>query len=158
MGHDQANADESVELAKEQVRLWLSIMRMHGTVSTELNRKLSAEVGISLAKFDTMSHLYRFPDGLSMSELSDALRVSNGNVSGLVNRLIREGFVFKEMSKTDRRSFQARLTDLGKATFEEALQTHRHVLSKLFSQTNPKALTATLQNLRSLNNNLVSDE
>ena len=158
MGQDPGKKDRDTELRRNQVRLWLSIMRVHGSVSTELNRKLSAEVGISLAKFDTMSHLHRYPDGLSMGDLSDALRVSNGNVSGLVNRLIKDGLVFKEMSKKDRRSFQAKLTDLGKRTFEVALLTHQNVLSELFSNTSPDALTATLQNLRNLTNNLVSDE
>ncbi|WP_166418709.1 MarR family winged helix-turn-helix transcriptional regulator [Cochlodiniinecator piscidefendens] len=125
-------------------------MSLHTTVFSELNRRLSNETSISLAKFDTMAQLYRFPDGISMSDLSSALRVSNGNVSGLVNRLIKDGYVCKEMSREDRRSFRATLTEKGRAKFEEALDVHQNVLADLLGTLSPDELSNTASLLRGL--------
>ena len=40
-----------------------------------------------------MAALYRTPDGMLMSDLSRFLLVSNGNVTGIVDRLVSEGLV-----------------------------------------------------------------
>ena len=138
------------DLTKQQTRIWLSILGLHGSLFSELNHALSDQCGISLAKFDTMAQLYRFPDGISMSNLSAALRVSNGNVSGLVNRLIKDDLVCKEMSPDDRRSFSAKLTDTGKAKFENALILHQQVLSEAFGDLSPDEASETLATLRNL--------
>ena len=42
-----------------------------------------------------MAALHRAPDGLKMSELSAVLRVSNGNVTGIVDRLEAEGLAVR---------------------------------------------------------------
>ncbi|KIC39082.1 hypothetical protein RA27_17540 [Ruegeria sp. ANG-R] len=138
------------DLRKEHTRTWLNIMSLHSVVFSELNRALSDQCGISLPKFDTMAHLYRFPDGMSMSNLSNALRVSNGNVSGLVNRLIKEGLVQKEMSLEDRRSFRARLTNEGKDKFEDALRVHQEVLADMFADLHPEEMTKIAATIRDL--------
>ena len=38
-----------------------------------------------------MAALYRVPEGMLMSDLSRFLLVSNGNVTGIVDRLVSEG-------------------------------------------------------------------
>ncbi|AAV97583.1 transcriptional regulator, MarR family (plasmid) [Ruegeria pomeroyi DSS-3] len=116
---------------QNQTRLWLNILRLHGLVFGDLNRQLLDETGLSLAKFDAMAQLARNPDGLSMGKLSGALKVTNGNVSGLVNRLIKDGMVVKAMSADDRRSFSAKLTDAGLTTFKQASEAHNRILAEL---------------------------
>ncbi len=130
--------------------MWLSILALHRVIFAELNRVLLDQVGISLAKFDALAQLYRYPDGLNMSQLSKALKVSNGNVSGLVNRLVKDGLVAKAMAKEDRRSFNAMLTLEGKEAFEKALGKHRMALSKFFEDLPPEELSETVDALRGL--------
>ncbi len=48
---------------------------------------------ITLPRFDLLAQLDRAPDGMTMGELSDRLMVSNGNVTGLAERLVSEGLV-----------------------------------------------------------------
>mgnify|MGYP003624207540 FL=1 len=139
---------------KEQVRVWLSIMGIHSSIFAELNRKLSDQTGISLTKFDAMAQLDRYPEGISMGELSSALRVTNGNVSGLVSRLIKDDLVFREMSQEDRRSFRVKLTPTGKAKFAQALKVHQDVLSDMFSKVAPEELSNTVKMLRNLSSKL----
>ena len=51
------------------------------------------EWGTTLPRFDVMAALSREEHGLRMSDLSSVLRVSNGNVTGIVDRLVEDGLV-----------------------------------------------------------------
>lgn len=59
----------------------------------ELRDRLRREHNTTLPRFDVMSALSRHPEGLKMSQLSGVLRVSNGNVTGIADRLSEEGLV-----------------------------------------------------------------
>jgi DNA-binding MarR family transcriptional regulator len=124
--------DESTltERQKAETRFWLQVLNVNKLIYGDLNAALSDRFGLSVAKFDVLAQLYRQPDGVSMGELSKDLRVSNGNVSGLIMRLRADGLVNRQMTKTDRRSFLASLTDKGRALFEEANALHRAVVSQ----------------------------
>jgi DNA-binding MarR family transcriptional regulator len=52
--------------------------------------------------------------------------VSNGNVTGLAERLVQEGLVSREASAHDRRSQRVRLTPAGKRAFDAMTPAHRH--------------------------------
>ena len=54
------------------------------------------------------------PPSLTMSELSERLMVSNGNLTGLVGRLAREGLVRRSASPTDARAQLVSLTAAGR--------------------------------------------
>lgn len=136
-----AETSTSTEKLRHQTRLWLNVLRLHGLVFPILNRRMLEETGLSLAKFDAMAQLARNPDGLSMGRLSDALKVTNGNVSGLVNRLIKDGVVVKVMSTGDRRSFLAKLTDEGQVKFKQASEAHNRLLAAMLSEVSEKEMT-----------------
>lgn len=89
-----------------------------------LREKLRVEHGTTLPRFDVMSALSRNPDGLKMSELSGVLRVSNGNVTGIIERLVEEGHVTRSAVDGDRRAFSVRLTDKGRAEFARQAAEH----------------------------------
>ena len=52
---------------------------------------------------------------LSLSELSDKIRAQNSTVTGIIDRMEREGLVLRERSKEDRRVVHIKLTPKGKA-------------------------------------------
>ncbi|MEZ5913267.1 MAG: MarR family transcriptional regulator [Paracoccaceae bacterium] len=114
------------------------------------------QTGVSLAKFDVLAQLVRSPDGLSMGKLSSALRVSNGNVSGLVNRLMKDGFVEKIMSDADRRSFTAKLTPLGAERFHQANTAHHEVLSRILQDLSDTELTAATDAVRKVSEKIAT--
>lgn len=146
MGEVETSGDRQ----RNRTRLWLSILRLHGMVFADLNRAMQEETGLSLAKFDAMAQLARRPDGLSMGQLSGALKVTNGNVSGLVNRLIKDGLVVKAMSPEDRRSFSAKLTNLGEEKFEQASEAHNRILARLLQEVSDNDMLAASSALRGL--------
>ena len=50
---------------------------------------------------------------LSLSELSEQIRAQNSTVTGIIDRMEREGLVVRGRSKQDRRVVYIRLTDKG---------------------------------------------
>ena len=78
---------------KSRLRLWLRLLTCSGLVERTVRRRLRQEFAATLPRFDLMAALERAPAGLTMGELSQRLKVSNGNVTGVVERLVREGQV-----------------------------------------------------------------
>lgn len=136
--------------AQVQTRFWLQILNIHLDMFTKLNRALNKHASLSVAKFEVMAQLSRFPDGLSMGELSDHLKVTNGNVSGLANRLRADGLIEKTMSETDRRSFSVKLTPKGVTLFNKAAVIHSKELSVIFQNVTSPDLLSALDALRTV--------
>ena len=80
--------------SKERLRLWLRILSAQRVIENEVRERLRVEHDTTLPRFDVMAALYRNEEGLKMSELSGELRVSNGNVTGIVDRLVNDGLSF----------------------------------------------------------------
>ena len=118
---------------KAETRFWLQILNVHHLIYNELNARLINKAGLSVAKFDVLAQLHRFPEGISMGALSKKLKVTNGNVSGLVTRLEADGYVKRSVEPNDRRSFRASMTPAGKAVFEMAMAQHQTEISRKLS-------------------------
>ncbi|MDY6948807.1 MAG: MarR family transcriptional regulator, partial [Pseudomonadota bacterium] len=84
-------------------------------------------------RFDVMAALEREPDGLTMSQLSAALLVSNGNITGIVNRLIEELLVVRTLESDDRRIATVRLTRKGRDAFQRMARGHEKWIDKMFA-------------------------
>ena len=109
---------------KSRLRLWLRLLTCSGLVERAVRRRLRQEFAATLPRFDLMSALDRTPAGLTMGELSERLKVSNGNVTGVVERLVREGLVERTALPTDRRSYKVALTAAGRTAFAAMAARH----------------------------------
>jgi DNA-binding MarR family transcriptional regulator len=97
-------------IAKDRLRLWLRLLKATRLVEGALRERMRAERGTTLPRFDVMAALYRAGEGLRMSDLSGVLMVSNGNVTGIVDRLEAEELVERVAVAGDRRAIRVRLT------------------------------------------------
>lgn len=129
--------------SKERLRLWLRLLKSTRVVEAELREKLRLEFASTLPRFDVMAALHRHPKGLKMSELSRFLMVSNGNVTGIVDRLTEEGFALREQVPGDRRAARARLTKKGIEEFARQAAAHEAWVDQLLAEIDP-ALAAEL--------------
>ena len=111
-------------LAKDRLRLWLRLLKATRLVEGALRERMRTERGTTLPRFDVMAALYRVGEGLRMSDLSGVLMVSNGNVTGIVDRLAAEGLVERAAVAGDRRATRVRLTSAGRAAFEDMAREH----------------------------------
>ena len=64
-----------------------------------------------------------------MQELADSVHLSQSALSRLIGRLEAEGLVTRAICSQDRRGIFACLTDEGRARYEAARPTQRHVLA-----------------------------
>ena len=111
-------------LSKERLRLWLRMLRVTRQVEAALRERLRLEYDSTLPRFDVMAALFREREGLKMNELSRRLRVSNGNVTGIVERLVDDGLVERVAIEGDRRATLVRLTEAGRLAFAEMAVAH----------------------------------
>ena len=134
--------------AKDRVRLWLRLLKVVRGLEQELRDTLRREHNTTLPRFDVMSALSRHPEGLKMSQLSGVLRVSNGNVPGIADRLSDEGLVERSPVPGDRRAMMLRLTPEGAAQFARQAQAHEDWINEKLrgiSSEEARAMAARLQ-------------
>lgn len=117
--------------SKEHLRLWLRLLKINRLVEAELRERLRVQFGTTLPRFDVTSALYRNAQGMKMSQLSRMLMVSNGNVTGIVDRLTEDGLMLREAVPGDRRAARVRLTKKGIAEFERQAAAHEAWVSEL---------------------------
>jgi DNA-binding MarR family transcriptional regulator len=134
--------------AKDRVRLWLRLLKVVRGIEYELRDKLRRDHNTTLPRFDVMSALSRHPDGLKMSQLSGVLRVSNGNVTGIADRLSDEGLVERIPVPGDRRATVLRLTPAGTTEFARQAEAHEVWINEMLRGVTPddaRAMAARLQ-------------
>jgi DNA-binding MarR family transcriptional regulator len=146
------SAPEISKDSKERLRLWIRLLRASRLIEAELRERLKTEFATTLPRFDVMAALYRMPDGMMMSDLSRFLLVSNGNVTGIVDRLVSEGLALRAQSSADRRSSIVRLTNKGKELFRNVAAVHEQWVDELLAdvpKSDARRLTSMLKAFRS---------
>src|SRR5687767_14029224 len=88
---------------KTELRLWLRLLTCTTLIENEVRRRLRDNFDITLPRFDLLAQLERAPDGMTLGELSQRMMVSNGNITGLVDRLCEQGLISRRPSPSDRR-------------------------------------------------------
>ena len=114
------------------VRLWLRLLSCSMIIEKRLRRRFAEQFDTTLPRFDVLAALDRQGEGMTMSELSRALLVSNGNVTALVRQLERAGHVVSRSAPEDRRSSIVMLTPEGAKHFATLAKSHHAWIGKMF--------------------------
>ncbi len=120
-------------IEKQRLRTWIRMLRATRTIEARLREFLRANHDTTLPRFDVLAALYRAEEGLRMSALSKRLLVSNGNVTGIVDRLVSDDLVKRIDVEKDRRSTLVCLSPKGRASFARMADEHAALVSELFS-------------------------
>ena len=138
--------------SKARLRLWVRLLRASRLIESAARERLKSQFNATLPRFDVMAALYRQPDGMLMSEISRFLMVSNGNVTGIVDRLVSDGFVVRAQRNGDRRTSFISLTRKGRAVFAEMAAAHEKWVDELLGSVSARdadQLSAKLKSFRS---------
>jgi DNA-binding MarR family transcriptional regulator len=111
-------------LSKARLRLWLRLLKLSSGIEGALRRNLRDVHATTLPRFDVMAALARHPEGLKMTDLSAYLKVSNGNVTWIVDRLVEDGLAERTAVPGDKRASLAGLTGHGHRIFAELARAH----------------------------------
>lgn len=121
-------------LSKQRLRLWIRILRAARAIEAEVRERLRVQFEVTLPQFDVMAALERKPDGMTMTELSRFLMVSNGNVTGIIDRLVADKIVVRQAPADDRRAIIVRLTPRGLKEFTAMARAHETWIDGLLSE------------------------
>jgi DNA-binding MarR family transcriptional regulator len=114
------------------VRLWLRMLACTNRIENFVRQNLQAKFDTTLPRFDLMAQLERAPQGLKMSELSQRMMVTGGNVTGITDGLEKEGLVIREVDAADRRVFRVKLSAEGQRQFRRMAAEHEQWIIELF--------------------------
>jgi DNA-binding MarR family transcriptional regulator len=144
--------DEAASASKARLRLWIRLLRASRLIEGVARERLKSRFSATLPRFDVMAALYRRPEGMLMSEISRFLMVSNGNVTGIVDRLVADGFLARSQRNGDRRTSFVSLTGKGRAAFTDMAAAHEGWINELLGGISAREageLAAKLKSFRS---------
>lgn len=136
--------------SKQRLRLWLRLLTVTRKIEAELRERMRTEFDSTLPRFDVMAALNRHPQGLRMSELSGVLRVSNGNVTGIIDRLAEDGLVMRVPVAGDRRATLVRLTAKGAEVFARQATEHEGWIDAMLGELSGEEARTYAARLRTL--------
>ncbi len=145
----QSGAEKSGGTAhsKDSLRLWLRLLSCSVILEKRIRLRLKREFSTTLPRFDVMAALDRRPEGLTMGQLSRQILMSNGNVTGLVARLIEEDLIYTQATEKDRRIQRVMLTRKGQALFRRMAAAHERWIDASFRELSDREITAQLGSL-----------
>jgi len=116
-----------------ELRLWLRLLTCTTLIEGEVRRRLRDNFEVTLPRFDLMAQLDKTPAGMTLGQLSSRMMVSNGNVTGLAERLVAQGLLDRKSSPSDRRAQIVSLTAEGRRAFRTMARAHENWIAELFS-------------------------
>lgn len=144
--------------SKQSLRLWLRLLTCTNVIEKRVRNRLRGEFDTTLPRFDVLAALEHSPEGLTMGELSAHLMVSNGNVTGIVARLEKEGMLTRRAAPKDRRTHFVRLTEKGLTEFTAMATVHEGWIDGMFAELNDDQITSIMNLLDGLKNSLATDK
>lgn len=129
---------------KTELRLWLRLLTCTTLIENEVRRRLRDHFDITLPRFDLLAQLDRTPNGMTLGELSQRMMVSNGNITGLVDRLVAQGLIRRVPSPTDRRVQIVSLTPEGRRFFRAMARENAEWVGQIFADLSPADIDALM--------------
>lgn len=114
MPRPTANPTHTDRDATQRMRFWLRHMKVSRLIENALRSRLKAEFATTLPRFDVMTALGKYDEGLIMSAISSELKTAAGNVTPIVDRLEKDGLVTRHKTPEDGRATRVALTPAGR--------------------------------------------
>jgi DNA-binding MarR family transcriptional regulator len=141
----ETKAAEHPDSHRDELRLWLRLLTCTNLIESEIRRRLRERFDVTLPRFDLLAQLDRAPGGMTLSDLSRRMMVSNGNLTALVERLATSGHLDRKTSANDRRAQVIKLTREGRAAFRAMAIEHERWIAELLAELAPGDVTALLK-------------
>ncbi len=95
------------------------------------SQRLFRPLGLTGAQFNVLNLLAEAADGVSQRELGDRLLVDRSNVTGLLDRMEKTGWVRRTDHPEDRRVYLVRLTPAGRELWAKASAVYLEVVAQV---------------------------
>lgn len=117
---------ESYEWVNEISNKTMIELKKTTDILEELNNKFFQRYNTSNAKFNVLVIVYKgLKDGVMLSDIGESMLVTKANVTGMIDRLEKEGYVRRIRDEIDRRKIMAVITEKGKKFTEEVIENYK---------------------------------
>ena len=117
-----------------------------------------SSIDVSIRQHQTMSLVCRLteekPNGITLKELAEAMKLAPATVSELVESLVKKNFLQRIQNPEDRRAVQITLTDHGQTLLDECIERVDGLCEKLLAGLSASERTAMLGALTKITNKL----
>ena len=141
---------ESPHAHKDELRLWLRLLTCTNLIEAGIRKRLAERFDTTLPRFDLLAQLERAPKGMTLGDLSRRMMVTNGNVTGLVERLVQSGHLKRSSLPGDRRVQIVKLTSKGQTHFNRIAAAHEQWIAEFFAGLSPRDIDGLIQSLGKL--------
>jgi len=107
-------------------------------------------LGLTEVQFNVLNVLAGAPEGMSQRELSDVLVVDRSNVTTLLDRMEKAGWVRREDDPRDRRVYRVRLTAPGRRLQAKVIPLYLAAVEKVVAAIPRREIERTLATLAAL--------
>ncbi len=114
------------------------------------SQRLFRPHGLTGSQYNVLNILANEPAGISQRELGDRLVVDRSNVTGLLDRLEKNGWVRRNDHPEDRRVYRVSLTPAGRALWQKITPLYLDVVAQITRELPAKRLQDGLDILRRL--------
>ena len=87
---------------------------------------------------------------INTKRLAEELGVTSSNMTGIVDRLVKQGFVTRQENPEDRRMLQIRITPSGEAMLTDLREKTRKSMSLVLTRMSPEELSALATGLSAM--------
>lgn len=134
---------DDVWLDEAQQRAWRAYVGSHALLIAELNRRLVAVAGITIADFEVLVHLSEAPDQrLRSFELAEKMQWERSRLTHHLGRMVKRGLVVREPCEDDARGSFILATTAGKRVLRRAAPHHAADVRELFVEPAGRDLAA----------------
>lgn len=117
-----------------------------------------SSIDVSVRQHQTMSLVCRLteekPNGVTLKELAEAMKLAPATVSELVESLVKKDFLQRVQNPEDRRAVQITLTPHGQTLLDESIRRVEGLCEKLLNGLTPAERTAMLGALTKITSKL----
>jgi|MEHZ01.4.fsa_nt_MEHZ011149145.1_2 DNA-binding MarR family transcriptional regulator len=132
----EPRSDYETGLSKDEqldVRIWLRLLTCANLIEHRVRKNLRKEFSTTLPRFDVLAQVDRPPDSQPMRELSSRMMVTNGNITPLVDRLVKDKLIQRDPAPDDRRVQHVSLTSSGKEALDKMIPAHNSWVNNLMA-------------------------
>jgi len=129
-------ADSVSKPSEGQIAVWRRLQWANALIMSRFRRDL-AVFGLTIEEFDVLVHLAWAPGGaLPLQELVASMvlgdAISRSGLTRMLDRMVKDGLIRRELNGSDRRRFDVSLTPQGRARFDQVWPPHEDGISRYF--------------------------
>ena len=135
------------------VQAWAELAFAYHRITRRMEQALVTD-GLTLSQFEVLIRL-KMDGAMSQSALAAKLLVTKGNISGLLNRMVKARLVQRKSDRSDRRAHQIVMTPHGHQVFEQSFPKHIRLIHEILSpikSTEVKSLHSMMMQLQAGDN------